>query len=162
MKLENELSFNKNISVFNFALGNEEKESIIYRNEFSPSSSILELTKLHKNAFPITKNVTEEKIYIKAMDKIIHDLNLEKKILIKIDVQGYELNVLHGAEETLKNTDIIIIETSFHELYKGQPLFNDIYSFLSNKGFNYFGNLEQVYDIRDGKILQADSIFIKN
>jgi hypothetical protein len=81
---------------------------------------------------------------------------------LKIDVQGYELNVLRGAEKTLIDVDIILIETSFYELYKNQPLFKDIYDFLSNRGFDYYGSFEQLYDLRDGRILQADSIFISN
>ncbi len=161
MKLEKELSSNKNISLFNFALGNEEKEAIIYRNEFSPSSSILELSELHKNAFPFTKNVSEEKIYIRVMDKVIQDFKLKKKILMKIDVQGYELNVLQGSFELLNDVDIVIVETSFYELYKNQPLFREIYEFLLRKNFYFSGNLEQVYDPLNGRILQADSIFRK-
>ncbi|MDZ7626176.1 MAG: hypothetical protein U5J96_17240 [Ignavibacteriaceae bacterium] len=67
-----------------------------------------------------------------------------------------------GAEKTIKEIDIILIETSFNELYKNQPLLKDIYDFLSNRGFNYYGSFEQLYDVRDGRILQADSIFIRN
>jgi FkbM family methyltransferase len=160
--LEKLVSAKKNITAFNFALGDNEKESLINKNEYSPSSSLLELTDLHKNAFPVTKKVKEEKIYVKVLDKIVNELELKKKVFLKIDVQGYELNVLRGAENTIKDVDIILIETSFYELYTNQPLFNDIYSFLSNKGFNYFGSFEQLYDERDGKILQADSIFIRS
>jgi FkbM family methyltransferase len=162
IKLEKKISGKENITAFNFALGDEEKENIINRNEYSPSSSLLELTDLHKNAFPVTKKVKEEIIYIKVLDKIVKELELKKKVFLKIDVQGYELNVLRGAENTIKDVDIILIETSFYELYKDQPLFGDIYNFLSNKGFNYAGSLEQLYDARDGKILQADSIFIRS
>jgi FkbM family methyltransferase len=162
IKLEKMVSDKKNITAFNFALGDEDKEAIINLNEYSPSSSLLELTDLHKDAFPVTKKVKEEKIYIKVLDKIFKQLELNKKVLMKIDVQGYELNVLRGADNTIKDVDIILIETSFYELYTNQPLFDDIYSFLSNKGFNYFGSFEQLYDERDGKILQADSIFIRS
>jgi FkbM family methyltransferase len=162
IKLEKKISDKKNITAFNFALGDKEKENIINRNEYSPSSSLLELTDLHKNAFPITKKVKEENIYVKELDKIANELELKKKVMMKIDVQGYELNVLRGAEKAIKGVDIILVETSFHELYKNQPLFKDIYNFLSDKGFNYSGSLEQLYDERDGKILQADSIFIRS
>ena len=152
----------KKIIVYNFALGDEEKETVINLNEYSPSSSLLELTDLHKDAFPITKNVEQEKIFVKVLDEIANDLELKKKVMMKLDVQGFELNVLRGSENTLKNVDIILIETSFYELYKNQPLFKDIFDFLSDRGFNYFGSFEQLYDERDGKILQADSIFIKS
>ena len=162
IKLEKKISDKKNITAFNFALGDEEKENIINRNEYSPSSSLLELTQLHRNAFPITEKVREEKIFVKILDRAAKDLELKKKVMMKIDVQGYELNVLRGAENTIKDVDIILIETSFYELYKNQPLFKEIYNFLSDRGFNYYGSLEQLYDERDGKILQADSVFIRS
>ncbi|MDD8018875.1 MAG: FkbM family methyltransferase [Bacteroidota bacterium] len=160
-KLQKNNSANKKITLFNFALGDEEKDSIINRNDYSPSSSLLPLTDLHKEAFPMTENVVGEKIQIRLLDNIASHLNLNKKILLKIDVQGYELNVLRGAERTLKAVDVILTETSFFELYKNQPLFDDMYTFLSQRGFQYFGSLEQLYDARDGRILQADSIFIR-
>ena len=161
-KLKKNIQEGKNITLFNFALGDEEKETIINRNDYSPSSSLLELTDLHTDAFPITKKIKEENISIKVLDKIADDLELIKKVMMKIDVQGFELNVLRGSENTLKNVDIILIETSFYELYKNQPLFKDIFGFLNDQGFNYFGSFEQLYDERDGKILQADSIFIRS
>ena len=161
-KLKKNIQEGKNITLFNFALGDEEKETIINRNDYSPSSSLLELTDLHTDAFPITKKIKEENISIKVLDKIADDLELIKKVMMKIDVQGFELNVLRGSENTLKNVDIILIETSFYELYKNQPLFKDIFGFLTDQGFNYFGSFEQLYDERDGKILQADSIFIRS
>jgi FkbM family methyltransferase len=161
-KLKSNLANNNRIKIFNFALGDEERESTIYRSEFSASSSIIGMTDLHKEAFPYTRNVSEEKIFIKRFDDIVKDLKLEKQLLMKIDVQGFELKVLKGAEETLKHVAVIILETSFYELYQSQPLFKDIYNYLIGSGFNYFGSLEQIYDERDGKILQSDSIFIKN
>lgn len=160
-KLKNNTSRYSNITVFNFALGDVERESVINRNDYSPSSSLLELTDLHKKAFPITEKVTEEKIQVKILDSVAPNLNLKKKIFMKIDVQGYELNVLRGAERMLSDVDIILTETSFYELYKDQPLFGDVYKFLCDRGFKYFGGFEQLNDERDGRILQADSIFIR-
>lgn len=153
---------NNKIEIFNFALGDEDKQSSIYKNEFSASSSVIAMTELLKEAFPFSRSVTEEKITIKRLDDFSYNLNLNKEILMKIDVQGFELNVLKGAENTLRDVKLIIVETSFFELYQKQPLFKDVYNYLIRNGFNYFGSLEQIYDERDGKILQSDSIFLRS
>ncbi|MFM7369285.1 MAG: FkbM family methyltransferase, partial [Sphaerospermopsis kisseleviana] len=80
-------------------------------------------------------------------------------ILIKLDVQGYELSVIKGGEKTFKSAKLVIIEVSFYEFYEKQPLFDDIYKYLCNLGFVYRGNLEQFRSRSGDKILFADAIF---
>lgn len=59
----------------------------------------------------------------------------------------------------LRGFEIILIETSFSELYVGQPLFAEIYQYLSENGFRYTGNVGQMLSPLDGTILQEDSVF---
>lgn len=159
--LHNKFNTNKKVKLFNFGLGDKELTTFIHHNDFSPSSSILEMNDLHKEAFPLTRNTTKEEVKIKRLDDLLTDLRIEQNILLKIDVQGYEMNVLQGSEKSLSKIEMIIVETSFNELYKNQPLFEEIYNFLVKRKFLFRGVLDQVYDQRDGKILQADAIFIK-
>ena len=56
----------------------------------------------------------------------------------------------------------IIIETSFTELYESQPLFDDVYHVFVDAGYTYQGNLQQMLNPVDGRIVQADSLFIRN
>ena len=56
--------------------------------------------------------------------------------LLKIDVQGFELEVLKGAIETLKKTDHIFVEAGIRPLYQGAPRFTDVYDFLADRGFH--------------------------
>ena len=55
--------------------------------------------------------------------------------ILKLDVQGFELEVLKGATQLLANTVAVELEVEFLELYEGQPLFGDISSFLGAHGF---------------------------
>ena len=57
--------------------------------------------------------------------------------ILKLDVQGFELEVLKGATQVLTNTVAIEIEVEFWELYEGQPLFGDISAFLEDHGFMF-------------------------
>ena len=161
LKLSKKFNGNKNVKLFNLAIGNKNSLVNFYSNEFSPSSSFLEISDLHIDAFPHTKNVNTIEVEMKTLDEMMSQCESKEKVLLKIDVQGYELLVLEGAERFICDVDIIIVESSYYELYKDQPLFEKIYQFLNIRGFKYFGNLEQIYDERDGKILQSDSIFIK-
>lgn len=161
LKLSERFKSNTNVKLFNLAIGNGNGIVKFYKNDFLPSSSLLEIATLHTDAFPHTKNVNAVEVEMKTLDELIKKCEIKGKVLLKIDVQGYEMQVLEGAKRFINIIDVIIVETSYYELYKDQPLFEEIFLFLNNKGFKYYGNLEQIYDKRDGKILQSDSIFIK-
>lgn len=61
--------------------------------------------------------------------------------LLKIDVQGAELDVLRHGERVLSNATIVIAETEFVPLYEGQPLFADLDIFMRGLGFRFVGFL---------------------
>jgi FkbM family methyltransferase len=150
----------KNLIAHNFGLGSASEDKIIHCNEYSPSSSMLEMLELHKSNFDFAVKVEEKTISIKRLDDCFLD-QLAKPLLLKIDVQGYEMHVLEGGERTAKQADVIIIETTFRPLYKGQPLFEDIFNWMTQRGFSFAGNLEQLMAPLDNAILQADAIFVK-
>jgi hypothetical protein len=81
--------------------------------------------------------------------------------MVKIDVQGFELNVINGGSNFLKKVNILLIEMSYDELYIGQALFDDIYMKLNQLGFRFKGNLMQVFNQNDGSVVYSDSIFIR-
>ncbi len=146
---------------FNVALGDETGLVEIHRNEYSPSSSLLPMKELHKTCFPYTQEEIIQKINIVRLDDIADSLNLRKPMLVKLDVQGYEDKVISGGKSVLGQADIIISELSIEQLYDGQPLFEDIYKTLTNMGFQYRGNYEQLISPDDGRVLQVDGIFTK-
>jgi FkbM family methyltransferase len=149
------------MQAFNYALGDEDNEAEIHRSDYLPSSSILPMGDLHKRAFPFTKEETKERITVRRLDGIAKDLELSENILIKIDVQGFEDKVILGGKQLISKAKILIVETNFETLYERQPLFDSIYDMLKQMGFSYKGNLDQLLNPIDGRVLQADSIFIK-
>ncbi len=152
---------NKNVEIYNLALGNQDGEVSFNENDYSYSSSILELSDIHVNEFKYTSKSTFTNVPIKKLDCVINADKMLKPLLIKIDVQGFEKEVLLGGTEILKYADYLIIEVSFCELYIGQPLFEEINSLLSDLGFRYAGNLSQLISEDNERILQADALFLR-
>jgi FkbM family methyltransferase len=150
-----------NFKSFNLALGEKKGRLDIHRSEFSPSSSFLKMAGLHKEAFPFSSDETIETVDIDTLDDIARELELEDNMLLKVDVQGYEDKVIMGSMSILSRIKVIIIETSFYELYEGQPLFPDIYELLNTYGFVYSGSWGELKSPLDGTPLQQDSIFIR-
>ena len=146
---------------FPFALGDEETEIQMNRNELSPSSSILAMADLHKKTYPFTANAFAERITVKRLDDVASHIDLWPNILIKMDVQGFEDRVILGGMNTIPKAKLVIVETSFERLYEGQPSFDKIYDLMKRMGFAYHGNFGQLLSPKDGNILQADAMFLK-
>ena len=146
---------------YNSALGKIEGVIDFYENEYSQSSSILRMAKSHINEFPFTKNTVIKKISIKKLDELFSQNKLEKPLLLKIDVQGYESEVILGGREIILQADYIIIEVSFCELYTGQALFDEVNKQLVELGFVYSGNVYQIISKETGRVLQADALYHK-
>lgn len=79
--------------------------------------------------------------------------------ILKLDVQGYELEVLKGAEKTLQKVGVVQCEVEFNPLYENQPLFPAIDGFLRERGF-------ELYDLRNlhylsGQLYWADAFYLR-
>lgn len=148
------------VRAFNFALGDKTEQLEMNISQHSPSSSVLEMADLHKEAFAGTDFLKKETISVRTLDEVAPELGELGKFIIKIDVQGFEDKVIKGGAETIKKAELIVIETSFRELYKGQMLFGGIYNLLIDLGFIFMGNVTQAPNPEDGSILYAESLFI--
>lgn len=162
-KLQEKTRSISGVRIKRLALGNHNGKITINHCGFSPSSSILEMKKLHKEAFPFTASMkSKEEIRIARLDDIMVDMPEFKRPFIKIDTQGYEMEIMNGGIQTLARSPVIMLEVSYAILYEKQPLFREIYDRLTSLGFGYGGNIDQLLDPRDLRPLQADAIFIKN
>lgn len=100
---------------------------------YQPNDKLLE--KYHNLEVAKLKNISE--IDTVSLDNFCLVNQIEKIDLIKIDIQGGELDVFKGGENTLKDTLFIVSEVEFFPLYINQPLFGDIHNFLIKKDFMF-------------------------
>lgn len=162
-KLKKNLSADPNTRLYNFALGDIEGEVEMYINDFSPSSSILELDKAHLDNYSHATKTSKETITVNTLDSILTPGSVKSNILIKVDVQGYEDKVILGGQNLFKSATVAIVETSYKMMYKDQKLFEDIYGLMTGLGFKYRGNFGELnYENKTGEILFGDAIFIKD
>jgi FkbM family methyltransferase len=151
-----------NFKAFNVGLGTHKELIQMNVNEFSPSSSLLDMTDLHRDNVPLAQKTDKITIEIHALDMYLKQLKIENNLLIKIDVQGFEDKVIDGGIEFIKKAKAITVEVSFQELYQNQPLFKDVYDRLVRLGFSYIGNLDNYFDQKTGAPLYSDALFIKD
>ena len=119
------------------------------------------MEKLHKEAFKFAKNQKLIEIEVDTLDNYSYLLNENRNLLVKIDVQGFEKQVIEGGKNVLSKARIIILEVSYEPLYLGQPTFKEIYDELYSLGFEFHGNIEYLRNPKDLSILQSDALFIR-
>lgn len=151
-----------NIITVNSAFGNLEGNIILHQHKHSPSSSILDTTNKCNELFPQTRNQNDIELSITTMDNYFKDILDEdyKNILLKIDVQGFELEVLKGAQKTLNMISTCLLEINFSILYKNQACFNETYEFLHTRGFEYAGAIDQNFK-DDCQLVCSDMLFAR-
>lgn len=122
------------------------------------SSSILLLTQRARELWRLEAERTVE-VPVRTLDDIWAECGGGTLDLLKVDVQGYEHNVLMGGEETLKKTRVMVIEMSFFSEYEGQWLFGPLYDFLHGKGFDLSATREFART-PEGVPLQCNGVFV--
>lgn len=161
-KLLRNMAGDKRFHAYNMALGEREEETEIYHSDSEASSSLLSMASLHKVLYPGSATHTKERISVRQLDTILSGTDLEKPLLVKIDVQGFENRVIRGGAKTLREADTIVIENSFVTLYENQALFGEIHTLLQSLGFSYHGRSETHYNQKTKESIYEDSIFIKD
>lgn len=142
------------------ALGAAAGSTIIHISGLPASSSLLTMNATHEMAAPGSAAVGSEHVDISTLDDVAPAyLDSARKVFLKIDTQGFELEILKGAAETLSLVDGMLLELSLVELYEGQPLWTDVIDWLKERGFDLVGLNQGFMDPVSFRTLQVDGIF---
>ena len=80
---------------------------------------------------------------------------------LKIDVQGYELEVLKGAEAVLPSIEVIFTEVNHIEIYQGAPLAAELIAWLAQRGYALHDICNFFRRPMDAALWQTDMIFVR-
>jgi FkbM family methyltransferase len=84
------------------------------------------------------------------------------RVLLKLDLEGQELNALRGAERLLTIVELVLSEVRFFEIHhSGQPAFRDIAEFLWARGFELYDVAALMPRARDGRLYLGDVVFVR-
>ena len=162
-ELQQWASLQKNVKLFNLALGDAEGTAKMFHHvEHSTSSSLLSSTELSEALYPFTQRQETIVVPLATLDGALDRVNefLLPEILIKLDVQGYEERVIDGGRRIFSEAKACIVEVCLDELYSGQADFKRLVLTLYDLGFHYIGNLDQNFG-DDGHVIFLDAVFIR-
>lgn len=127
------------------------------------SSSILPMLKSHQDAYPPANYVGVEDVPVYRLDSVAPQILRPTDVtFLKIDVQGFEKQVLAGSKSTLADSCVgMQLELSFLPLYEGSMLIPEAVDWAYSQGFTLTGLLPCFVDPRDGRMLQADGVFLR-
>jgi FkbM family methyltransferase len=145
--------------VHRLALGDVRDRRVMNVSTNTASSSFLEIEEVHTDALAASRFVAREEVDVERLDEVAPALKRDGPTLLKLDVQGYHLNVLRGATGMLGTVTAIQCELSVLPLYAGEPVLLDVMAELRASGFELTELEPGFYDPRTGRILQFDGRF---
>jgi FkbM family methyltransferase len=140
------------------ALGSQPNEAIIHISRRADASSLLPIALIGELYPGVVEEVATRPVEVETLDSCVNAEELRRPVLLKLDVQGFELEALKGATRTLPSVDHIFAEVSFFPLYEGQPLASEIIKWLAERDFELAGVYHISFD-RAGRSVQADMHF---
>lgn len=143
------------------AIGSDGGEQVIHVSAADDSSSLLPISKLQTELYPGTSEVAQETVKVGRLHEFVTADEIQSPALLKIDVQGYELEALQGCAELIARFEKLLVECSFVELYEGQALAHEIIRFLDAQGFVLSSIYNLEYD-RRGQAVQGDFVFVRS
>ncbi|MGC2636811.1 MAG: FkbM family methyltransferase [Acidobacteriaceae bacterium] len=129
----------------------------IHISENSVSSSILSMLPAHSDAAPESHYVDMETVPVNTLDNLC-SFGPADRVALKIDVQGYERQVLEGAPRVLDRCLVVIAEMSFVPLYDGQVLAREFWDVLAAEGFAVWSLEPGFRHPKTGRMLQVDGV----
>ncbi|MCU0536473.1 MAG: FkbM family methyltransferase [Hydrococcus sp. Prado102] len=145
------------------AIGDKDGEIAINISQRSASSSILPMLESHIKVAPDSTYCGSETVKLSQLNTIAKNFikNDTKSIFLKIDVQGFEKQVIEGATQILPLVKGIQLELSLVPLYKDQALFEEMLEQMKKLGYDLYALSPGLVDPETGRLLQMDGIFFK-
>lgn len=161
-ELNRKFSDDPKIHIVPNAVAQEKGIATFYVNKRDATNSLLPRPSSERRYYPKSAQPKDTiEVEVINLDEFFKESNISTIDILKFDIQGGELNALHGAESLLEAGSMALIYTEimFIPHYEGAPLFHEIWSFLSK--FNY--SLFDIYNLHratNGQIRYGDALFV--
>jgi len=144
----------RNGAYFLTAVGaNEETRAIVVEPDAMLRSSFLERTALTRSG----GTIEQRSVAVTTLDNLLEKKAFEAPFGLKIDTEGFELEVLKGSTRSLQSCAFVIAEVSYAERFEGGYSFSDLTEFMSQHGFY----LHEILQVAGTPVLYFDALFLR-
>jgi FkbM family methyltransferase len=149
--------------VYNNASGNSNGTVEINVAGNTESSSILPMCRRHEEAAPESRYIGKETVGMFTLDSQFQDrIGRMGRILLKLDVQGFESQVLSAAGHLIEGVEGLWVETSVVPMYKGSIVLEEMLLIMRQKGFLLYNVEKVLWDRNKQQLLQLDCAFFRD
>jgi FkbM family methyltransferase len=99
---------------------------------------------------------------ILTIDSLLTENKIEIPQIVKLDVQGFELEVLRGGNGLIGKTEVFILEVSLFAFLNRQPIFHEVIAFMADRGYYVYDFIDFLRRPYDGALGQVDVCFVKS
>ena len=144
--------FSPSVSFISTLLGSvDRKEVVFYLSE--TGSSVL--PEIHSPA------VASLSLQSRTLSSVLREKGLPPPDFIKLDVQGYELEILGGCDDLLKTATLVLLEVAIQPCNQGAPSFNEVLRYMDEKNFIPFDFGTFFRSGKESRLCQVDLIFVR-
>lgn len=140
------------VRVCNVLLGAARRDAVTYHLMETGSSVLSENTTMGRSSVSLPMT---------TLDDVAVGEASQSPIFLKLDVQGYELEVLKGGRSTLARSEVVLMEVSLLQYNEGAPLFRDVVDHMHQQGFVAYDVCGQSRRETDDALYQVDMVFTK-
>jgi FkbM family methyltransferase len=154
-------SYKDGVFLYNIALGRQNSQEDFINYEDSRLSSFFQLSTDEASQFGHFKIRGKESVQIKTIDCFLKENDITEIDLLKIDTQGYDLQVLQGAAESFRRGSIkhVYVELNFLKIYENQADAQQITRFLTERNFYLVDYYEK--SRRDDVLIWCNGLFTR-
>jgi FkbM family methyltransferase len=145
----------KNSEYSMMLLGPEEKDSVTFYKLGTGSSVLRELKPFDRS------QESQVMLPMHTLDGFMRSRQYDSPVLLKLDVQGFELQVLLGGTATLSRVEVVIMETSLLPYNLNAPIFADVIAFMAERDFVAYDFCGQARRQTDDTLFQMDVAFVR-
>lgn len=126
------------VELHRMALGSEAGEKEFINNENSCLGSFLPMDQGQENKLRRFRETAAEVVTVETVDGFLQSCDIDKVDVLKVDAQGFDLEVLKGAGQLLgeKRAGVVIAEINFVKMYENQAGASEISDWLAERGYH--------------------------
>ena len=160
--LQREIAAWPQVRAHKLALGGESETRMFHNSAAPQTSSLRRVTAAGERYFHgLVTEVGQEEIRIVALGEFCRERGIGQLDIIKLDLQGGEMDALKGAGDLLATATIVFIEVLFLQTYEDSALFSDLDMFLRSKGLDLYQFYDLVRSPMAGRLLHGDAMFVR-
>jgi FkbM family methyltransferase len=155
-QLQNNHGTSPNVRLNNFALGSKSGQLELIENDYSTLSSFLEPG---RDALGDVGN--RRSVFVQTVDEYTREHAISSIDVLKIDTQGFDLEVLKGAQRMLlaHRIKLLVVELTFVQMYRDAPRIDEVLRFIYENGFETVALYNVFY--RNDRAGEVDGLFIQ-